>query len=118
MEEPFLGGKDRTATSLMPIFTLLVTICLESIGTLFLKRSFDGIGYCVVAYSCYFASLALFSVVLKRLPLAIAYTTWCALGTVLVSVGSYFLYNERISWQKSVCIACTIPSVVGMYVFP
>lgn len=90
---------------------LLFTVCLESMGTLFLKRSFDGIQYCAIAFSCYFASLALFSVVLRRLPLAIAYT-------ILVSIGSHFLYNERLSWQKSVCIACTIPFVVGLYILP
>ena len=98
------------------IALLGVTIVFETVGTLLMKRIQDGWVYTVICYACYFASLALFSRVLRALPLSVAYTTWCTAGTIAVCLSSSFLYNETISVYKWFCIFGTIPCVVGLYV--
>lgn len=113
---PLLGEPRRDLT--LPTLLLLVTILLETIGTLLLKRAFDGVAYTAGAYGCYFSSLSLFSLVLRRIPLSIAYTTWCALGTVGVAVGSCLLYGETLSVGRWACVALTVPCVVGLHVLP
>ena len=120
LQKPLLGA-DAAGDSFGPrsaVVLLMFTICLETAGTLTLKRSGDGVQYYVIAYACYFVSFGLFSIVLRHIPLSIAYTTWCTLGSVFVSVMSYLLYDDRISTYKWACIGCTIPCVVGMYVLP
>lgn len=100
------------------IFLLLFTIVLESSGTLLLKRAFEDYRCTVIAFVCYFSSLGLFSVVLRTIPLSIAYTTWCTLGTVTVCLLSKVFYSENISIAKGFCIVLTVPCVIGMYVLP
>ena len=80
------------------------------------KQGADGI--IVITYALYLTGLTIFSRVLRHLPLSVAYTTWCALGTVGVSVGSCLLYEERISPARWVLVALTVPCVVGLYVVP
>ena len=100
------------------VVLLVFTVVLETAGTLSLKRSGDGMQYYAAAYVCYGVSLGLFSVVLRHIPLSVAYSTWCTMGTVLVSVLSSWLYGDTISVYKWVCIGCTVPCVVGMYALP
>ena len=102
----------------MSICLLLLTVVLESIGTLLLKRALEDFICLIMAYICYFSSLGLFSVVLRQISLSVAYTTWCTLGTVSVCLLSKVFYNESISMSKGFCILLTIPCVVGMYVLP
>ena len=102
----------------MSMCLLLVTVVLESIGTLLLKRSLEDYRCMIMAYVCYFSSLGLFSVVLRQISLSVAYTTWCTLGTVSVCLLSKVFYNENISTSKAFCIVLTIPCVIGMYVLP
>ena len=117
-EEPFLHANEPTPPTydVADVSTLLLTICFQVSGTLLLKSSRPWLF--VPAYALYFAGLSLFAFVLQRIPLAIAYTTWCALGTVGVTVASVVCYGEVLSRGKVACIASTVPFVVGMYVLP
>lgn len=101
-----------------PFLLLLCTIVFETSGTLLLKRAFDGRLFVAAAFACYFTGLSLFTFVLRYIPLSVAYTTWCALGTVGVCSFSHFFYGETISLAKIICIVITIPCVIGLYVLP
>ena len=119
LSQPLLDATQGSGAVLGPrssICLLLVTIALESIGTLCLKRAFDGPHFAVLAYTCYFSSLGLFSLVLRHLPLSIAYTTWCTLGTVSVCILSSVVYGEQIGTRRWVCIVCTMPFTIALYV--
>lgn len=120
LDEPLLANMPDTPywKRFGSICLLLFTILFETTGTLLLKRAFDGYGFMIGAYVCYFASLTMFSFVLRQIPLYIAYTTWCALGSLGVCVLSSIIYGEVISTWKTMCIVITIPCVVGLYVFP
>ena len=100
------------------LFLLSITIGLEVSGTLLFRAAVDDARILPLAFGLYFAGLCIFSSALSILPLSVAYSTWCALGTVGVTVGSHYLYGEEISLGRWACIVGTIPLVVGMYAFP
>lgn len=116
VEEPLLQNLPPYNNKVYPVGLLLVTIGLETAGTLMLKYSLVDNRVYVVAFVCYFLSLGMFSYVLKYIPLSIAYTTWCTLGTVLVCVLSNVLYGEVMNAWKWGCVVLTIPCVAGLYV--
>ncbi len=122
--EPFLGGKEVEAQvvgasyGFVDVCLLLLTICFEVSGTLLLKRGSTQYWSLVPAYILYFTGLSLFTYVLKKMPLAIAYTTWCSLGTIGVTIVCVVVYDEILSWAKIFCIGGTIPFVVGLYLLP
>lgn len=105
------GTYDLSALAL-----LMVTILLETAGTLLLKYSLEDNRIYVIAFICYFTSLGLFSYVLRTIPLYIAYTTWCALGIIMVCVFSSILFGEPIRPLKWVAILMTIPCISALYV--
>lgn len=67
------------------------------------------------AFVCYFASLGLFSHVLRYVALPVAYATWCVLGTVGVTLLSAVLYDETLRPAQYVCVAASVPCVVGLH---
>ena len=95
---------------------LFLTIVCEIAGTVLLKRGMDDVRIFVSAYILYFVGLSLFTLALRSIPLSIAYSTWCAIGIVGVTISSKILYAEEISASRWFCILGTIPLVIGMYV--
>ena len=121
--EPFLTERSHALPlyyeiSIAPMISLMLTIMLEISGTLLLRHSIDDYRFVAGAYACYFTGLTIFSFILRYIPLSIAYTTWCALGTIGVSIMSQLLFNEYISIYKWACICGTIPCMIGLYVLP
>jgi multidrug transporter EmrE-like cation transporter len=115
LSERLLAPERADASGVKSGILLACTIVCEIVGTLLLKRAH--ILWCsALAFAMYFVALALFAFVLRTIPLAVAYTTWCACGTIGVSIGSSILYGEFISHVRWLCIVGTIPLVVGMYV--
>lgn len=115
--EPLLPERP-TETPTYALVLLATTIVLEVSGTLFLRMTLDDARYYIPAYLLYAASLSLFSWTLRCIPISVAYTTWCAFGTIGVSVASSVLFHEVISVRRWVCILLTIPPVIGMYILP
>ena len=96
---------------------LAATIGLEVTGTLMLRKSVEDARFTLVAYPMYIVALWMFSYSLNDLSLSVAYTSWCTLGTIGVTAGSNLIFDEHISFRRLVCIVCTIPFVIGMYIF-
>ena len=120
LSEPFLRESTSVLTTygVIDVCLLLLTICFEVNGTLLLKRGSSEYWILVPAYILYFVGLSLFTIVLRKMPLAIAYTTWCSLGTIGVTVFCVLVYGEPLSWSKILCILLTIPFVIGLYLLP
>ena len=97
---------------------LTSTIILEIMGTIFLKLSMYKKSYLFPCYIFYIISLTTFSFVLKEIPLSIAYTTWCSIGTIGVTITSQFLFYENISIEKWMCIIVTIPPIICIQILP
>ena len=116
LTQALLNDDDLRAPSIGGILLLACTILLEVSGTLLLKQNGSTM-LLVLAFMCYFAGLSLFTVVLRTVPLSIAYTTWCACGTVGVTLGSVFFFGETVSIPRFLCIIGTIPLVACLYIF-
>lgn len=85
---------------------LIVAIIFEVIATSALKAS-DGFSKLVptlIVVVGYVASFYFFSIVLKTMPIGVAYAIWCGLGIVLVTLSGIFLYGQ----------IPDLPAVLGM----
>lgn len=97
---------------------LFATISFEICGTLLIKYSQTHKYALLLAYVFYFISLGLFSKTLCFIPLSLAYTTWCTVGAVGVTIFSQILFDEHVSFERWLCILCIIPLVIVMYSIP
>lgn len=95
---------------------LLVAIAVEVVATSLLKatdgftRLWPTVG-CLAGYAAAFALLAL---VVRQVPVGVAYAMWSGLGTAaIVAIGVVFL-NESVSLTKIVGVLLVIGGVVTL----
>lgn len=67
------------------------------------------VGYCVAFYSL--------SLVLKTLPVGIAYSIWCGLGIVMISVVSAIIYKQVPDWPAVIGMSLIIAGVMVISLF-
>ncbi|MDN2662536.1 multidrug efflux SMR transporter [Psychromonas sp. 14N.309.X.WAT.B.A12] len=103
----------------MGYWYLAIAIISEVIGTLALKAS-DGFshwvysGVCVIAYIIAFYFLSL---VLKTVPIGIAYAIWAGMGIVLVAAVGALVYKQIPDLAAIIGMAFIIIGVVILNVF-
>ncbi|MDN3522039.1 SMR family transporter [Halomonas ramblicola] len=103
----------------MPFVYLALAIVAEVIGTTALKAS-DGFTRLwpsvtvVVGYGLAFYLLAL---VLRTIPVGIAYAIWAGLGIVLVAVAGVVVYGQRPDLPAMLGMAMIIGGVVVIQLF-
>ena len=85
---------------------LLIAIVAEVAGTMALKASqgFSKLGPSLIVLVGYGVSFYLFSLVLKAMPVGVAYAIWAGLGIVLTAVLGAVLYRQ----------VPDLPAVVGI----
>jgi small multidrug resistance pump len=90
----------------MGYFYLSIAIIAEVVGTSALKASqeFTKIGPSLTAIVGYGASLYFLSLVLKTIPVGIAYAIWSGIGVTLITVIGAVLYKQ----------VPDIPAMIGM----
>jgi small multidrug resistance pump len=95
---------------------LCAAIVLEICGGAFLKLSngFAKIIYIFPMLACYIGSLLLFSLVLKKIEIGIAYALWAGIGTALIAVVGIIFFKEVLNVQKMVFIIFILVGVVGL----
>lgn len=83
----------------MPYVLLAVSIITEVIGTTMLKLSegFTVLGPSVCVIAAYLVSFSIFVVVLKSVPLGLAYGIWGGAGTVLTTIIGCVAWGEPFS---------------------
>lgn len=106
----------------MPILTyatLLVAILLEVIGTNFLQRSeqFTRLLPTLLTGLCYAGSFYFLSLVLKSMPLGIAYAIWSGLGIVLVSIIGLLAFGQRLDFPAMLGLGLIVSGVVVVNLF-
>lgn len=95
---------------------LLAAILSEVAGTLSLRAS-DGFTRpwpVLGVLAGYGLSFYLLSLVLRDLPLGLAYAVWAALGTALIAVIGIVAFGEPASAVRLLCIAVVVVGVVGL----
>lgn len=84
--------------TLSTFLTLMTAIILEVIGTSFLQRSeqFTKLVPTAITLVCYACSFYVLSLVLRSMPLGLAYAIWSGLGMVLVATVGYLAFGQKL----------------------
>lgn len=98
---------------------LLLAIVLETLATNFLKMSeqFTRPLYSVLTIIGYAASFYLLSLVLKNIPLGIAYAIWSGVGIVIVAISGVAIHKQPLDLPAILGIALIIAGVVVINLF-
>jgi len=97
---------------------LLMAIVFETVATSFLKQSeqFTKFWPSVVTVAGYAAAFYL-SLVLKHIPVGIAYAIWSGVGIVLIAVIGFTVFKQHLDGPAVLGLALIIAGVVVINVF-
>ena len=103
----------------MPYLLLLVAIVAEVVATSTLKASdqFTKFWPSVVVVTGYAISFFLLSMVVKQIPVGIAYAIWCGLGIVLVTVVGAVVLKQAPDAAAIVGLSLIIAGAVVLRLF-
>ena len=95
---------------------LVVAIAVEVASTALLPRAdgFTNPGWTAAVLLGYAVSIGLLAVVVRTVPVSVAYAIWSGLGTALVAVAGYLFLGEPLGWVKVLCLAMVVVGVVGL----
>jgi len=98
---------------------LTIAIVAEVIGTSALKASdgFSKLLPSVVVVVGYSAAFYFLSLVLKTIPVGVAYAIWSGLGIVLIAIVGSVFFDQKLDWPVIVGMFLIIAGVVIMNVF-
>lgn len=118
MEEPLLVANAAPA-SLVGAWSMLAgAIILEVVGTTCMRLAVVREVFLLPAYVMYAASFWLFPYILRSLPVSVAYATWSAAGTVLVTAVSWACFGEPLQTVHLLCIGGISLLIVVLNVVP
>lgn len=100
-------------------FLLLLAIVFEVIATNFLKQSEQFTRWlpAVVTVIGYAASFYLLSMVLRSIPMGIAYAIWSGVGIVLVALTGWLIHKQALDLPALIGIAMIIGGVLVINLF-
>jgi small multidrug resistance pump len=98
---------------------LTVAIIAEVIATSALKASegFAKVGPSIAVVVGYSVAFYFLSLVLKTVPVGVAYAIWSGLGIVLVTIVGAVLFNQKVDLGAIIGMLLIISGVVVMNVF-
>ena len=103
----------------MTYLTLVAAIMLEVIGTSFLQRSeqFSRWMPTLAMALAYAGSFYFLTLVLKTMPLGVAYAIWSGLGIVLVSLAGLVLFGQRLDAAALIGLGLIVAGVMVVNLF-
>lgn len=103
----------------MAYLYLAIAIVAEVIGTSALKVSegFTKLGPSVIVVIGYGVAFYCLSIVLKFIPVGIAYAIWSGIGIVLITVVGYVFYSQKLDLAALAGLALIICGVVVINLF-
>lgn len=95
---------------------LVVAIVIEVVATSLLPRAdgFRNLGWTVAVMAGYTISIWLLTVVVRTVPVSVAYAIWSGLGTATVAVVGYLYLGESMGALKAVSLALIVAGVIGL----
>jgi len=96
-----------------------VAIVLEVIGTTMLQKSeqFTKLLPTLTMAACYLGAFYFLSIVLKTMPVGLAYAIWSGLGIVLISIVGYTLFGQKLDMPALIGISFIIMGVLIVNLF-
>ena len=98
---------------------LSIAIVLEVIATSAMK-ALDGFNKpipLILVVVGYPISLFLLSLVVKTVPVGVAYAIWSGMGIVLVSITAYFIYQQKLDLPAIIGMSMIVGGVIVMQLF-
>ncbi|HWR81183.1 MAG TPA: multidrug efflux SMR transporter [Pseudomonas sp.] len=98
---------------------LTIAIILEVIATSSMK-ALDGFNKpipLILVVLGYPISLFLLSLVVKTVPVGVAYAIWSGMGIVLVSIAAFFIYQQKLDMPAIVGMSMIVGGVAIMQLF-
>ena len=95
---------------------LLVAIAIEVVATSLLPKAdgFRDAGWTAVVLVGYTLSIWLLTVVVRTMPVSVAYAIWSGVGTAVVAVIGYLYLGESMGAIKAISLAMIVAGVVGL----
>lgn len=95
---------------------LLVAIGVEVAATALLPKAagFTHPWWSAAVVSGYAISIWLLAVVVRAIPVSVAYAVWAGLGTAAVAVIGYLFLGEGMGWLKATSLGLIVLGVVGL----
>lgn len=95
---------------------LLSAIGIEVGATAALPRTrgFHDPGWSLAVVAGYAVSIWLLSVVVRSVPVSIAYAIWSGVGTAAVAAIGFLFLGESMSALKALCLVMIVGGVVGL----
>jgi small multidrug resistance pump len=117
VEELTTEWRRKKATDMYGAVVLLVVAILVEVGaTALLPRAqgFTEPGWSAVVLGGYAVSIWLLAVVVRTLPVSVAYAVWSGLGTAVVAVIAFLFLGEQMTLLKAASLAMIVAGVVGL----
>ena len=95
---------------------LLVAIGVEVAATALLPRAagFTQPWWSVAVVGGYALSIWLLAVVVRAMPVSVAYAVWAGLGTAAVAVIGFLFLGEPMGWLKAASLGLIVLGVIGL----
>ena len=98
------------------VVLLMAAIGIEVLATAFLPRA-DGFTnplWSALVLGGYGVSIWLLAIVVRSMPISVAYAVWSGVGTAIVAAVGYVFLGESMDWVKVVSLAMIVAGVVGL----
>jgi small multidrug resistance pump len=100
----------------LALLVLAIAVGVEVVATSLLPRTegFTDLRWSVVVLLGYGISVGLLSVVIRTIPVSVAYAIWAGAGTALVAVIGATVLGEPMSPVKAISLGLIVIGVVGL----
>ncbi|MFN8194373.1 MAG: multidrug efflux SMR transporter [Nocardioidaceae bacterium] len=95
---------------------LLLAIAVEIGATALLPRAegFTQPGWSAVVLAGYGVSIWLLAIVVRSMPVSVAYAVWSGVGTAVVAAVGYAFLGDSMNWVKALSLGMIVVGVVGL----
>ncbi len=103
----------------MTYLYLILAILAETIGTTALQASqqFTRAGPAVVVVISYAVSFYLLALVLRTMPVGVAYAIWSALGIVFIAAIGFLVFGQRLDAPALLGIGLIMAGILVIHLF-
>ena len=98
------------------VVLLMAAIGIEVASTALLPRAagFTNPAWSALVLGGYAISIWMLAVVVKTLPVSVAYAVWSGVGTALVAMVGIAFLGESVGWFKALSLAMIVVGVIGL----
>ncbi|MBZ5741345.1 DMT family transporter [Nocardioides mangrovi] len=95
---------------------LALAIAVEVAASALLPKAegFTNIPWTIAVMSGYAVAIWLLTVIVRTMPVSVAYAIWAGAGTALVAVAGFAFLGESMGWVKGLSLAMIVLGVVGL----